>query len=78
MGFLKAPMSHLQKTLEVEDEVKKNTTMPHPSYGDQLTQDQHVMNYLLNSITKDVLAQVNGLEHHINIWDVVVEDMFTL
>jgi hypothetical protein len=44
----------------------------HPAYGDWLTQDQQAVSYLLNSMSKDVLTQVIGLEHANNIWVVVV------
>jgi hypothetical protein len=49
--------------LEVEDDEEKKQTIPNPAYDTWVTRDQHVMSYLMNSLSDELLAHVIGLEH---------------
>ena len=68
MGLLEGSDPAPLENLEVEDDNKKKTTVPNPTYDVWITKDQQVVSYLVNSLSEEVLAQVFGLEHAADVW----------
>ena len=66
MGLLDGSDPAPDKTLEVEDSEKK--TIPNPAYGTWITRDQQFVSYLIKAISPDLLGDVLGLEHAVEIW----------
>ncbi|XP_072149321.1 uncharacterized protein [Setaria viridis] len=64
------------KTLKITKEDKTVEVVPNPVYVTWVAQDQQLLGYLLNSLTKDVLAQVATLTSSAEVW-VVLEGMFS-
>jgi hypothetical protein len=54
--------------LEVEDENKKKVSVPNPAYEAWIAKDQQVVSFLVNSLFEDVLPQVFGLHHAVDVW----------
>ena len=57
------------------DTDKGPSTAPNPEYAAWLVQDQQVLSYLLNSLSKEILMHVLRIEHAADAWH-VLEDMF--
>lgn len=51
-------------------------TLPNPAYSTWIAQDQQVLAYLFNSISKEVLGQVATLESTAEVW-AAIETMFS-
>jgi hypothetical protein len=60
------------ETLDVEDAEKHKKTIQNPQYRDWIARDQHVMSYLIKSLSLNVLAHVVGLEHSDDLWAAIV------
>lgn len=68
MGILDGSTSAPAKTMEVEDAEKKKKIVPNPEYDSWLLKDQQLLSYLLNSISKDILARVTTLTSSAEVW----------
>ena len=52
-----------------QQQTNKTTRMvPNPLYAPWLSKDQEVVGHLLNSLSKEILAQVIGKEHTFDLW----------
>jgi hypothetical protein len=49
--------------IKAEDSDKKKVTIPNPAYDTWITRDHHVVSFLVNSLSEDVLSHVFGLAH---------------
>ena len=58
-------------TVEQQQSDKTTTIVPNPLYVARLSKDQHVLSYLLNSLSKEILAQVIGKENAYNLWTTI-------
>ena len=70
-GSLTAPISPPSKTLEVEDSEKKQKVVPNPAYSAWHVSDQHVLGFLLKSLSPDVISEVLDLEHASEVWQAI-------
>ena len=70
MGLLDGSDSPPSKTLEVDDGEKKKV-VTNPAYSSWHVRDQHVLGFLLKSMTQDILAQVLDLEHAADVWGAI-------
>jgi hypothetical protein len=57
-GFLDGSASVPNKTIQVEQANKTRKEEENPAYTLQYAQDQQVLSFLLNSVTKEVLGQI--------------------
>jgi hypothetical protein len=71
-GTTKAPTS----TLVIKKDSKPDEEVPNPAYSTWVAQDQQILSYLLNSLTKDVLGQVATLSTSATVWT-SLETMFS-
>ena len=67
MGLLDSSDSVLPNTLEIDEEGKQKV-VHNPTYSAWKTRDQHVLGFLLKSMSLDVVAQVLDLEHAADVW----------
>jgi len=72
MGILDGKIPQPPKT--VEDDKKQQ--VPNPEYDSWIVKDQQLLSYLLNSITKDVLASVATVTSSAEAWE-SLETMFS-
>ena len=54
--------------MKITKEDKTEAIVPNPSYVTWVAKDQQLLGYLLNSLTKDVLAQVAMLTSSAQVW----------
>lgn len=71
MGYLEGTIPEPAKTLEVVKADDKKEIVPNPKYDAWVAKDQQVLNYLLNSLTKDVLAHVTNVTTTAETWEVL-------
>jgi hypothetical protein len=57
-----------EKLLETEDINKKKVTIPNPEYAAWISRDQHVLRWILNALSPDVLVHVVGMETSAEAW----------
>lgn len=67
MGYLDGTTPMPSPSLEVDKDGKK-TFVPNPELSYWLIKDQQLLSYLINSLTKDVLAQVATLPTAAEVW----------
>lgn len=60
MGFLDGTADAPAETIEVTVKDSKPETKTNPAYATRVTQDQQVLGYLLNSMTREVLGQMTS------------------
>ena len=75
MGILEGKTSAPPQLIEVENAEKKKMIAPNKEYDKWLAKDQQLLGYLINSVAKDVLAQVASLESSAELWS-ALEKMF--
>ncbi|CAN6278546.1 unnamed protein product [Urochloa humidicola] len=75
IGYLDGTTPAPPKTLESEKDGKK-LIIPNPEFDTWLVKDQQLLSYLINSLTKDVLAQVATLATSVEVW-IALETMFS-
>ena len=75
MGILEGKTSAPPQLIEVENAEKKKMIVPNEEYNKWLAKDQQLLGYLINSVAKDVLAQVASLESSAELWS-ALEKMF--
>jgi hypothetical protein len=71
LGLLDGTDTALNKTLEVEDFDKKKTMVPNPAYATWLAHDQHVLGWLVNSLSPEILAHVIDQDNTIVAWSTI-------
>jgi hypothetical protein len=69
--FIAADAAAPAKTIKEKD----SKDVPNPEYDLWVTQDQQVLNYLLSSVSRDILAQIATLLTSAEAW-AVIESMF--
>jgi hypothetical protein len=69
--FIAADVAAPAKTIKDKD----SKDVPNPEYDLWVAQDQQVLNYLLSSVSRDILAQIATLLTSVKAWD-VIESMF--
>ena len=67
-GLLDGTDAAPPKTVEQQQSDKTTVIVPNLVYGPCLTRDQQVLNYLLNSLSKEILSQVIGKENTFDLW----------
>jgi len=75
LGILEGKTPAPPKTIAVENAEKKKMIVPNEEYDKWLAKDQQLLGYLINSVAKDVLAQVASLESSAELWS-ALEKMF--
>ena len=55
-------------TVEQQKSDKTMEVVPNPLYAPWLSKDQQVLSYLMNSLSKEVLAQFVGKENTYDLW----------
>jgi hypothetical protein len=68
MGLLDGTDRALPKTVETEDAKKKKIMVPNPAYAAWMARDQHVLRFLLNSLSPDILSHVLGMDSTTEAW----------
>jgi hypothetical protein len=58
------------KTLEVEEDSKK-ITVPNPEYVVWRVRDQHMLTYMVTSLSREVLAKVASASMAVEMWEVI-------
>ena len=76
MGILEGKIPAPPQLIEVENAEKKKEKVPNPEYVSWLAKDQQLLGYLINSLGKDVLAQVATIESAAQLWE-ALEKMFS-
>ncbi|CAN6361109.1 unnamed protein product [Urochloa humidicola] len=76
MGFLDGSVKPPAETIEVVKDDKSKIVGENPAYVTWLAQDQQVLAFLFNSISKDVLGQVATLSTAAEVW-AALEAMFS-
>lgn len=76
-GYLDGSVPVPEETLTVTNMEKKTTeTMTNPAYVQWISQDQQVLGYLLNSLSKEILTQVATKTTAAGVWR-AIQDMFS-
>ena len=75
MGYLDGTMKEPSKIIEVVKDNKKQA-VPNPEYDAWLAKDQQLLGYLLNSLHKDMLAQVVEVTTSAELWS-ALQRMFS-
>lgn len=70
-GLLDGTDAAPPKMVEQQQPDKTMAMGPNPLYGPWLSKDQQVLSYLLNSLSKEVLAQVIGKENTYDLWTAI-------
>ena len=68
MGLLDGSDFATAETVEDEDDEHKKKMVPNPAYGVWLARDQQVLSYLVKSLSPEVMSQVVGAEHTVDLW----------
>lgn len=76
MGIIDGSSKSPSKTIEVVKDDKTKEVHVNPAYSAWLAQDQQVLAFLFNSVSKDVLGQVATLESAAEVWT-ALEAMFS-
>jgi hypothetical protein len=66
-GFLDGSEKAPEKNLEIEKDSKK-LTVPNPDYAVWRVRDQHVLTYLITSLSRGVLAGVVSNATAVTMW----------
>jgi hypothetical protein len=61
------------KFITVEDADKVKKLVINPDYSAWIAHDQAILNYLINSLSPDILAHVVGLETTKDVWSVIAK-----
>jgi len=75
MSILEGKTLAPSPTMEVENAEKKEV-VPNPEYKQWLAKDQQLLGYLINSVSKEVLAQVATIESSAELWS-ALDKMFS-
>ncbi|XP_071681578.1 uncharacterized protein [Lolium perenne] len=75
-GTNEAPPETLPVTPADDATDKTPKAVPNPAYDAWICRDQTVLNYLLQSLSSEVLPHVHKIEHAAGIWQ-ALEEMFT-
>lgn len=76
MGFLDGSWEALEEEIEVIKADKTIKKVSNPAYVAWVTQDQHIMGFLLSSLPRDALAQVVELTTANKAW-VAIQSMYS-
>lgn len=71
-GLLDGTDAAPPKTEEQQQSDKTTVTVPNPLYAPWLSKDQQVLSYLLNSLSKEILAQVVSKENTFDLWTAII------
>lgn len=69
MGYLDGTIPAPDKTIEVVKADNKKDVVPNPEYDSWVAKGQQLLSYLLNSLTKDALAQVTSVKTSAEAWE---------
>jgi hypothetical protein len=69
-GFINGSEKSLEKILEVEKDFKK-MMVPNPDYTVWRVRDQHILTYLVTSLSREVLAGVASNTMAVDMWAVI-------
>ncbi|XP_072147998.1 uncharacterized protein [Setaria viridis] len=76
IGILEGSVKAPSEFLEIVKEDKSKEIVSNPAYSSWLAQDQQILAFLFNSVTKDVLGQVATLSSSAEVW-AALENMFS-
>lgn len=68
LGILNGSVKEPVEIIEVIKDDKSKMIVPNPEHDTWIAQDQQVLGYLLNSLTKEVLAQVATVPSAAAVW----------
>jgi hypothetical protein len=71
LGLLDGTDAAPPPTIEAKDSDKKKVIIPNPSYAAWLSHDQHVLNYIVNSLSPGILAHVLEKETTFQVWSTI-------
>jgi hypothetical protein len=70
-GVLEGTIVEPPKTLRIKKTYGTEEEAPNPAYHTWIAQDQQLVAYLLNSMTKEILVHVSSCEHVASLWTAV-------
>jgi hypothetical protein len=76
MGLLDGSDLSPPEFLDAEDENKKKVSIPNPAYDTWITRDKHVVSFLINSLSEEVLPHVFGCTHASDVW-CALQELYT-
>ncbi|WVZ83847.1 hypothetical protein U9M48_030944 [Paspalum notatum var. saurae] len=68
MGILDGSVKAPPATIKITKDDKTTSTISNPDYEQWVVQDQQILGYLLNSLSKEILAQVATLSTSAEVW----------
>ena len=75
VGILDGSILQPSSTIKTQKADQTIEEVDNPAYNRWIEQDQHLLSYLLSSMTKEILVQVSSCEHAAEVWSAVT-DMF--
>ena len=75
-GYVDGSTPEPAKTVVTKDKDGKETAAPNPLHPIWFREDQQVLGYLLNNLSKEVLVQVTSICHAHELWTVLA-NMFS-
>uniref|UniRef100_A0A453QS86 Retrotransposon Copia-like N-terminal domain-containing protein n=1 Tax=Aegilops tauschii subsp. strangulata TaxID=200361 RepID=A0A453QS86_AEGTS len=67
-GYVDRSMAEPAKVVVSKDKDGKEETTPNPLHQLWIREDQQVLGYLLNNLSKEVLVQVTAITHAHELW----------
>ena len=67
-GYVDGSMPEPAKVVVSKDKDGKKETIPNPLHSVWIREDQQVLGYLLNNLSKEVLVQVTSIAHAHELW----------
>jgi hypothetical protein len=71
MGLLDGSDSEPPKTIDAEDANQKKIRIENPDYVASIAKDQHMLRFLLNSLSPDILSHVLGMNTTAEAWKAI-------
>ena len=75
VGILDGSIVQPSPTIKTQKADQSIEEVENPAYDRWVEQDQHLLSYLLSTMTKEVLVQVSSCEHAAEVWN-AIKDMF--
>jgi hypothetical protein len=71
LGLLDGTDATPAPNIEAEDSDKKKVIIPNPCYAIWISRDQHVLNYIVNSLSPGILTHVLEKEITFEVWSTI-------